>query len=80
MEFKKITFDDIVNYCKEHNEIAWLKEEVEKKVSYVEDGETKERDISFIEVKNDFVAKFMPAIAPKRKPKKGSMKDIVAGL
>jgi hypothetical protein len=38
------------------------------------------RKITFIQIKTDFVNKFMPEIAPKAKAKKASMYDIIAAL
>lgn len=31
MDFKKMSFEDIVNWCKENNQIEWLKAELDKK-------------------------------------------------
>lgn len=73
MDYKKMTFNDIVDWCKANNQVEWLKEEVEKKVG--------ERAITFIEIKKEFAAKFMPEILPvAKKEKKPTMKDIVAAL
>ena len=81
MDYKKLTFNDIVEWCKANNQVEWLKREVETiVVDEDKDGNEFERDITFIEIKRDFAEKFMPEIAPKRKPKKPSMKDIVAAL
>jgi hypothetical protein len=80
MDYKKMTFNDIVEWCKANNQVEWLKKEVETIVVDEKDGVEFERDISFIEIKRDFAEKFMPEIAPQKKPKKPSMKDIVAAL
>lgn len=81
MDYKKLTFNDIVEWCKANNQVEWLKKEVETiVVDEDKDGKEFERDITFIEIKRDFAEKFMPEIAPQRKPKKPSMKDIVAAL
>lgn len=81
MDYKKMKFNDIVEWCKANNQVEWLKKEVEIiVVDEDKDGNEFERDISFIEIKRDFAEKFMPEIAPQRKPKKPTMKDIVAAL
>lgn len=80
MDYKKMTFNDIVEWCKANNQVEWLKKKVETPVEDKDkDGNEFKRDISFIEIKRDFAEKFMPEIAPK-KTKKPSMKDIVAAL
>ena len=74
MDYKSMKFEDIVNWCKENNEVNWLKD-------IVADFEAKnERKITFIELKRAFVEKFMPEIAPAKKVKKPSMYDIIASL
>ena len=30
-DYKKLTIEDIIDYCKEHGEVAWLKETAAKK-------------------------------------------------
>ena len=77
MDFMKIDADFIINWCVEHNEITWLKAKAaEKKIG--KDG--KERAITFVEMKLDFVKKFMPELAPKAKEKKPTMFDRIAAL
>lgn len=101
MNYQSMKIEDIIQWCKDHGEVAWLKEELAKtteckvypRVKIVtEDGKkiskadkTKEptiemRPISFIQVKLDFVNKFMPEIAPKAKEKKPSMYELVKNL
>lgn len=41
---------------------------------------TEKRPISFIQIKTEFVNKFMPEIAPKAKDKQPTMYDIIANL
>ena len=73
MDYKKLTFNDIVAWCKANNQVEWLKAEVNKKVG--------DRDITFIELKKNFAAMFMPEILPvATKAKKPTMKDIAAAL
>ena len=75
MDYKKMTLDDIINWCQEHGEVAWLKEEAAQLIE--QDGKT--RKISFIEIKHDFVEKFMPELLPAKK-KSLSMYDRIAAL
>lgn len=72
MEFRTINLDDIINYCQEHKEVAWLKETVATPID--------DRKISFIELKLQFCKKFMPEILPAGKPKKPSMYERIANL
>ena len=34
MDYKKMDINDIIDWCKEHGEVAWLKETAAKKVEY----------------------------------------------
>ena len=77
MNYKDMKIEDIIDWCKANSQVEWLKETASKTFS-TEDG--KERRISFIELKLEFVKKFMPDIAPKSKPKKPSMYDLIAKL
>ena len=77
MDYKKMTINDIIDWCKANNEVEWLKAEVNKTIT--KDGKT--RDITFIEIKKDFATKFMPEILPvPTKAKKPTMKDLIAAL
>jgi hypothetical protein len=77
MDYKSMTFEQIVAWCKANNQVAWLKE-IGKQTTTDEDG--KVHRISFIEIKVAFVNKFMPEIAPKKKETKPSMYDILDSL
>lgn len=77
MNYKDMKIEDIIQWCQANKQVDWLKE-VAAKVYKTEDG--KERRISFIELKLEFVKKFMPDIAPKAQPKKPSMYDLIAKL
>lgn len=77
MNYKDMKIEDIIAWCKKNGEVEWLKE-IAAKTYETEDG--KERRISFIELKLEFVKKFMPEIAPKSQPKKPSMYDLIAKL
>ena len=100
MDYKDINLDYIINYCKEHGEVEWLKKVAAKKVDYkvypkktiFVDGKKKtvadkeqpykieKRPISFIQIKMEFVDKFMPEIKPIAKGKKPTMYDIIKNL
>lgn len=100
MDYKDINLDYIIDYCQEHDEVAWLKKTAAKKVDYkvypkktiLVDGKKKtvadkeqpykleKRPISFIQIKMEFVEKFMPEIKPVAKAKKPTMYDIIKGL
>ena len=87
--YKNITFEDILAYCQENNEVEWLKKyaatpiavlDEEKNPVLDEDGNPKTRPITFIDLKLAFVDKYMKEIAPKREPKKPSMFDRIKSL
>lgn len=80
MNYKKMNFNDIVEWCKANNQVEWLKSIVATTVVDEKDGVEFERDITFIEIKKAFAKKFMPEILPVPKEKKPSMKDILAAL
>ena len=77
MNYKDMTIEDIIQWCKDNKQVDWLKEAAAKTYK-TEDG--KERRISFIELKLEFVKKFMPEIAPKAQAKKPSMYDLIKAL
>lgn len=72
MDYKTMKLDDIINWCKANNQVAWLKAEAAKTIG--------ERRITFIELKKAFVDKFMPEIAPKAAKKAPTMFDKIAAL
>lgn len=77
MNYKDMKIEDIIEWCQKNKEVDWLKETAEK-LYKTKDG--KERRISFIELKLEFVKKFMPEIAPKAQAKKPTMYDLIAKL
>lgn len=94
MEYRKIDFKFIMDYCEQHNEKDWLKAKVEETTEVkvypkvknangkmVSDKSKKPkievRPISFLQVKNDFCAKFMPELLPKKGNKKKSMREML---
>ena len=75
-----IKLDFIIDYCKEHGEVDWLKNTSHKVfVLTTDDGEEEERKISFIELRNEFVRKFFPDLLPKKEKKK-SMYELIDEL
>lgn len=70
----------IVDYCKEQEQdaIDWLKELYARPKKKDKNGV--ERDISFIEVRNEFARKYFPSLAPKSKSKKQTIKDLIENL
>lgn len=83
MEVGKIHIEDIITFCKENNEIAWLKDIAKKEFDYKDKktGEDKKRKISFIEIRNEFLRKFYPDEAPKsEKVEKKTFYDLIDEL
>lgn len=96
MDFKTMTINDIISWCQANNQVAWLKAEAAKMVpckvypkvevngKKVTDKNAEPtiemRPITFIQIKMDFVNKFMPEIAPAKKALKPSMYDLIAAL
>lgn len=89
MEYKDMKLDDIIDWCVANKQTEWLKEfaatpiitkDKKKNVVLDENGMPKTHTPTFIEIKLAFVDKFMPSIAPERKPKKPSMYDRIANL
>lgn len=91
MNYKDMKIEDIIDWCKENGQdkVDWLKEFVatpipskDKKKNPIlnEDGTPVTHTPTFIEIKLAFCDKYMKEIAPKRKPKKPSMYDLIAKL
>lgn len=94
MDYKNIDIRYIINYCQEHNEIAWLKEVAARKVPYKvyprkkvdgksvadksQEPKIEMRPISFVQIKTEFLEHFNLA-APK-KEKEPTMYDLIASL
>lgn len=95
MDYKSMKINDIIIWCQANNQVEWLKAEaakqvpckvypkVEKDGKKVVDKSAKPnielRPITFIQLKNNFVAKFMPELMPK-KEKKATMYDLIKAL
>lgn len=91
MDFKTMNIDDIIAWCKENNQVEWLKAEAAKKTTkkiYPKGADGKKdktatptlvsQPITFVEIKMDFVNKFMPEIAPKKQHKANMFERIAA--
>ncbi|MCL2813722.1 MAG: hypothetical protein FWD23_03895 [Oscillospiraceae bacterium] len=79
-EVKEISFDYIVEFVQEKGaaDIAWLKEFVDSQVVDKKSG--KIRNISFVEVRNEFAKKYVPEIVRPPKELKPTMKERLAKL
>ena len=77
---KEINYDYIEEYVQQKgkDDIKWLIDLMETEVPPDKNG--KKRHISFIEIRNAFVDKYMPEIKPKAKPKQPTMQDRIAKL
>lgn len=96
MDFKTMKIEDIIKWCQDNNQVAWLKEIAAKKVPcevyprIKKDGKSiadksqeptiEMRPITFVQIKSEFATKFMPEIAPKAKGKKKTMYELIAEL
>jgi hypothetical protein len=67
LDYKMMNIDDIINWCKENGEVAWLKEQAKNKPS-------------FFVLKKAFVGKFMPEIKPVKKEQEPTMWERIAAL
>ena len=67
MDYKNMNIDDIILWCKENNQVEWLKAEAKRKPS-------------FFVLKKKFVEKFMPEIKPTKKEKAPTMWETIANL
>lgn len=76
MNYQTMKIEDIIEWCKANNQVEWLKETASKTYPC----EKGARKISFIELKIQFVKKFMPEIAPKAQSKKPSMYELIDAL
>ena len=82
MNYQTMKIEDIIEWCKKNNQIAWLKEAASKTYPVLdqEGNVVKTRKVSFIELKLAFVNEFMQEIAPKAQAKKPSMYDLIEAL
>lgn len=77
---KQIDFEYIIAYVQDVGleAIEWLQDLYKQEVEPDKNG--KERKISFIEVRNAFVGKYMPDLMPERKEKKPTMEERIMSL
>ena len=88
MNFKTMSIDDIIAWCKANGQVEWLKAEAAKTFPIKfkdEDGneyvdENKRRAISFVEIKYDFCRMFMKELVPVAKAKAPTMRDKINAL
>lgn len=96
MDFKTMNINDIIVWCQSNNQVEWLKAEAAKKVpckvypKVMKDGKKvtdktakptiELRPITFIQIKTNFVNKFMPELMPKKKDAKPTMYDLINAL
>ena len=74
-----ITIDVIIAYCQEKKEVDWLKACASEEVAPDKRGRIRKK--SFIEIRKEFVVKFMPEFAPKYDHNnKPTMYDKIAAL
>jgi hypothetical protein len=78
MDYKTMKIENIIEWCVANKQVEWLKAEVAKPF-YNKDGSA--RKITFVELKINFVRKFMPEIAPKATgEKKPTMFELIDAL
>jgi hypothetical protein len=80
LEVKEISFDYIIDYVKEKGkaDIAWLKDLADQQVADKKSGA--KRNISFVEIRNEFARKYLPEIVRPPKQTKPTMKERLAKL
>ena len=70
MDYKTMKFENIVAWCKQNNQVEWLKE-----------YKLANPKLSFLPLKKAFAEKFMPEIIPTSTAKKApTMADIIDAL
>lgn len=67
LNYQKMKFTDIVEWCKANGEVEWLKKQ-------------REEEPTFIQLKVAFAKKFMPEIMPVAKVKAPTMWDVIDDL
>lgn len=77
LNYKTLNIEQIVEWCKENNQVEWLKATAKK--TYKTKAGVEYR-ITFIQLKKAFAEKFMPEIMPKAQPKKPTFYDVIEGL
>ena len=72
MDYMTMKFNDIVQWCKDNNQVAWLKDAAKPNANG--------KRPTFIKLKKEFASKFMPDIMPTKQPKAPTMYDIIDSL
>ena len=83
---KKMTLEDIIEWCQDNNQVEWLKKTAEEKikkeiyptisvngknvVDKTQEPTIEEKPITFIQLKAKFIDTFMPEIKPPKQPPK----------
>lgn len=73
LEYRGLTFEDVIKWCQENNQIEWLKAECERRKpveGLTKKGKPKKpRKISMLEVMKNFVEQFRPELIPEKEEK-----------
>ena len=96
MNYMKLDMDDIIAWCQENDKVEWLKKIAAKKTPYKvyprikvdgksvvdksQEPKIEMRPISYIQIKQEIVDKFMPELKPAAKPKKKTFYEKIAEL
>ena len=77
---KEIKLDYIIFHVQSEGDwaVQWLKELVNREMPPNKNG--RPRKITFIEIRGEFVKRFMPELAPQAREKKPSMFEIINNL
>lgn len=101
MDYETMSIDEIIEWCQENGQVAWLKKEAAKKVDCKvyprmtvinekgrkvskadksQEPKIEKRPITFIQLKINFVDKFMPEIRPTASEAEPTMYDRIKAL
>lgn len=72
LNYKTMTIDDIIDWCKENGKKDWLKAFAAP--------DKKGKKPTFFQIRKAFCTKFMPEIIPTAKPKEPNMYDKIDNL
>ena len=76
-DINQVSLEFIINYCKAHKEVKWLKETAEKTIT---DKQGKVRDYPFVNLRSDFMKKFFSDKVKGKAEKKPTMYDLIKAL
>ena len=79
-DIKELTYDYIEEYvaAKGKDDIEWLVSHLDKEVK--PDKKGNKRRISFIELRKEFILKYIPELMPEKKPKEPTMYERMEAL